>query len=69
MYDGNLRNALRGHDGLVVENSAEVIAVRENVGLKGQICTARVDYASIKRLEETHVNAGETVLFSNFLGA
>ena len=55
---GNLRDALRAHVGLVVEDAAEVLAVREHVVLVGQVGAARVH----------QVNAGQIVLHRHFLG-
>lgn len=69
MHDGDLRDILGGHDCLVVEDTAKVIAVRENVGLKRQIRAARVHYTSINRWEETHIDAGEAILLGDFLGS
>ena len=41
--DGHLRDALRGHARLVVEDPAEVVAVGEDLGLQRQEGAARVD--------------------------
>ncbi|KAH6605589.1 hypothetical protein Trco_004742 [Trichoderma cornu-damae] len=41
--DGDLGDALRGHAGLVVEDSAEVVLVGEDVGLVGEVGAAAVD--------------------------
>jgi hypothetical protein len=50
---------LGGEVGLVVEDTAEVVAVREHVVLVRQVGAARVD----------QVDAGQVVLFRDFLGA
>ena len=41
--DGDLRDAFRRHRRLVVEDAAEVVAVREDVGLVRQVRAARID--------------------------
>ena len=56
---GDLRDARGRHVGLVVEDAPEVLAVREDVVLVGQVRTARVD----------EVDAGELVLDRDFLRA
>lgn len=57
--DGDLRDALGGHARLVVEDAAEVVLVREDVGLLGQVGAAAVD----------EVQAGQLVLLGDGLGA
>ncbi len=56
---GDLRDALRRHPRLVVEDAAEVLAVREDVGLQRQERAARVD----------EVDAGQPVLLRDLLRA
>ena len=41
--DGDLRNAFRGHRRLVVEDPAEVVAIRKHVDLVREVRPARVD--------------------------
>ena len=41
--DGDLRNALRRHRRLVVEDAAEMVAVGEHIGLVRQVRAARID--------------------------
>ena len=53
----NLRNALRAHVGLVVEDAAKVVAVGEHLVLVGQVGAARIH----------QVDAGQVVLHGNFL--
>ena len=55
----DLRDAARRHDGLVVEDAAEVVLVREDLVLVGQVGAARVD----------EVDAGQPVLQGDLLGA
>ena len=40
---GDLRNLLRGHARLIVENASEMVAIWEDVGLQRQECAARID--------------------------
>ena len=42
-HNGYLRDAHRGHVGLVVKDAAKVVAVREDVGLPRKIGATRVD--------------------------
>ena len=56
-HGGDLRDALRRHPRLVEEDPAEVVAVREDVRLERQECTARVD----------EVDAGKAVLLGDLL--
>ena len=58
-HDGDLRDALRGHAGLVVEDPAEVVAVGEDLVLQRQEGAARVD----------EVDARQVVLLRDLLGA
>jgi hypothetical protein len=39
----NLSNTLVGHVGLVEENLAKMLPVREDLCLSGQICSARIN--------------------------
>ena len=57
-HDGDLRNALRGHAGLVVEDPAEVFPVGEHLGLERQERAAGVD----------EVDARQPVLLGDLLG-
>ncbi len=57
--DRDLGNACRRESRLVVEDTAEVFAVRKNLVLQRQECAARVD----------EVDAGQPVLERDFLGA
>ena len=56
---GDLRDALRAEIGLVVEDPAKVIAVRENLVLTRQECTTGVD----------QIDTGQPVLCRDLLGA
>ena len=56
--DRHLRDAKRGHARLIVKNAAEVVAVRENVGLVGQIGSAGVH----------QIDTGQVVVLRDFLG-
>src|SRR6056297_171063 len=56
--DGNLGDVVGGHAGLVVEDAAEVVAVREDFVLPWQVGAARV----------YEVDAGQAVLQGDFLG-
>ena len=56
---GDLRNALRRHVGLVVEDAAEMIAVGKHLVLVGQIGAAGID----------QIDAGQPVLPGDLLGA
>ena len=58
-HDGDLRDALRGHAGLVVEDPAEVVAVGEDLVLERQERAARVD----------EVDARQVVLLGDLLRA
>ena len=58
-HDGDLRNALRGHLGLVVEDAAEMPLVRKYLVLQRQEGAAGID----------HVDAGQIVLPRDVLGA
>ena len=58
-HDRDLGNAHRRHGRLIEENTAEMIAVRKNLGLVGQIRTTRIH----------KIQAWQTVLTGNFLGA
>src|ERR687888_451409 len=58
-HRGDLRDALRGEAGLVVEDPAEVVAVGEDLGLEGEEGAARVD----------QIDAWKAVLFGDLLGA
>ena len=58
-HDRDLRDPLRGHARLVVEDPAEVLAVGEDLGLQRQEGAARVD----------EVDAGEVVLLRDLLRA
>ena len=49
-HDGDLRNALRRHRRLVVEDPAEVVAVGEHVDLVGQVRPARVDEVDARQV-------------------
>lgn len=57
--DGDLRDVVGRHAGLVVEDAAEVVTIREDFVLAGQVGTAGVD----------QVDARQAVLQGNFLGA
>ncbi len=57
--DRDLRNSCRGHARLIVEDPAEMLAVRKHFGLVRQIGPARVD----------EVNARQAVLRRDFLRA
>jgi hypothetical protein len=54
----NLGNTLSRHAGLVVKDTAEMIAIRENVLLLRQESTSAIN----------EINAGKTILFCDFLG-
>lgn len=41
--DGDLRNAGRRHIGLIIEDTAEVIAIRKDLVLVRQVCAAGID--------------------------
>ena len=56
---GNLGNILAGHVGLVIEDPAEVITIREDLFLTGEKHPAGID----------QINAGKIARFGNFLGA
>src|SRR5690606_3022284 len=58
-HHGQLGDVHRGHDGLVVEDAPEVVAVGKDLVLVGQVGAARVD----------QVDAGQVVLLGDFLGA
>ena len=58
-HDGDLRDPLRGHARLVVEDPPEVVAVGEDLGLERQERAARVD----------EVEAREVVLLGDLLRA
>ena len=58
-YRGDLRDTLRGHPCLVVENATEVIAIREHLVLPRQECAPGID----------QVDAGQAVLPGDLLGA
>jgi hypothetical protein len=58
-HDRDLRDALRRHPSLVEEDAAEVVAIREYLGLQRQERTAGVD----------EVEAGQLVLLRDLLGA
>ncbi len=49
-HDGDLRNACRGQIGLIKEDPAEVIAIREHIVLIRQIRTARVDEVDARQM-------------------
>src|SRR3546814_14273563 len=55
---GDLRNALGRHGGLVEEDAPEVIAVRKDLVLVGQIGPARIH----------QVNARQPIMLCDFLG-
>ena len=48
-HDRDLRDAFGRHRRLVVENAAEMIAVRENVGLVRQVGAARIDQVDARQ--------------------
>jgi hypothetical protein len=54
-----LRDALGGHLRLVKEDAAEMVAVREDLVLAGQVRAAAVD----------QINARQMILFGDLLGA
>jgi hypothetical protein len=56
---GDLGDALRAHLGLIVEDAAEMIAIRENIGLMGQVGPAGVH----------QIEAGQAVFLRNLLRA
>ena len=58
-HDGDLRDALGRHPGLVVEDAAEMLAIREDLGLQRQECATRVH----------EIDAGQPVLERDLLGA
>ena len=58
-HDGDLRNALRGHLGLVVEDVAEMIPARKHLVLIGQVGAAAVD----------QIDTGQSILQCDFLGS
>ena len=57
--DGDLGDARGRHGGLVVEDAAEMVLVREDAGPVGQVGPARID----------EVDAGQVVLARHVLGA
>ncbi|ADP95765.1 hypothetical protein HP15_1 [Marinobacter adhaerens HP15] len=58
-YDGDLRDVVGRHAGLVVEDAAEVVTIREDFVLAGQVGAAGID----------QVDARQAVLQGDFLGA
>ena len=56
---GDLGDRLGRHPGLVEEDAAEMVAVGEDLGLVGQVGAAGID----------QIDAGQTVLFGDLLGA
>ena len=58
-HHGDLGDAQGGHAGFVVENTPEVFAVRENIGLKGQVRAAGIH----------QIHTRQAVLLTDFLGA
>jgi hypothetical protein len=57
--DSDLGNALRGHGGLVEENTAKVVLVGEDVVLTGQIGASGID----------QINTRQAVLLGDFLSS
>ena len=58
-YGGNLGDAHAAHDGVVAENATEVLFIRENFVLHGQVNPGAV----------YQVDDGQVVFHGNFLGA
>ena len=58
-YARNLRNALGRHIGLIEENPAKMLSIRENFGLIRQVCAATIN----------QIDARQMVLFGNCLRA